>query len=65
MANVVLFIYGGLFGLLCGILIKMLTYVYLYFEKDGEISATGFIEQQLKKILDSKCKQGEVQQGNN
>lgn len=60
MINVVLFIYGGLFGLLCGFLLKILAYVYFYFEKDGEISATGFIERQLKKVLDSNCKQGEV-----
>ena len=60
MINVVLFIYGGLFGLLCGILLKALSFVYFYFEKDGEISATDPIERRLKKMLDSNCKQGEV-----
>lgn len=62
MINVVLFIYGGLFGLLCGFLLKILAYVYFYFEKDGEIGSSDFIERRLKKMLDSKCKQGEVQQ---
>lgn len=44
MINVVLFIYGGLFGLLCGFLLKTLVYAYFYFEKDGEIGSSDFIE---------------------